>query len=79
MQDLHIGTWPVDKNEDIPILDVSPHLVGHYSTKGVKATAHIRWIRIQIVSHRRCKAKHITGAIKPTTNATSLDPEDHSL
>jgi len=66
VQYLHTGAMPVDKDEYIPILDVSSHLIGHYSAQGVKTPAHICGIRIQKVSHRRGKAEHVIGAFDPT-------------
>ena len=69
VQDFHAGTRAVDKDINVTVLNVAPHQVGHHSAQGVKTPAHICWVRIQIIPHRRSKAEHLTGVLTATTIA----------
>jgi hypothetical protein len=71
MQDFHACTRAVDKDVNVPVLYVATHLVGHHSAQGVKAPAHIGWIRIQVIPHDRCEAEHPIDALKSTVTLTT--------
>ena len=78
-QDFHACARAVDKDVNVPVLYVAPHKVGHHSAQSVKAPAHIRWIRIQVIPHGRCEAEHATGALKPTAILTSARLANRSV
>lgn len=79
VKDFHAGTGTVDKYVHVPVLDVAAHQVGHHSTEGIKTPAHVRWIRIQIILHRRCEAEHPTGAPRSIVAATAPGRSNHPV
>lgn len=78
VQDFHAGTGAVYKNENITVLDIPSHLVGHHPAEGIKTSAHICWMSIQVILHRGGKAEHTKDGLKPSETAASLNPVNRS-
>ena len=58
MEDLHSRAGLVDEDERVAVLDVAPHLVGHYAAERVEALAHIRGVRVQEEAVAVIEAEH---------------------
>jgi len=62
VQDLHARAVSVNKNENIAVLHIAPHLVGHHTAEGVETATHVGGMGIQVVVHRRGQAVDIPEA-----------------
>jgi len=79
VQDFHAGTRAVDKYVHVSVLNVTSHQISYHSAEGIKASAHICWLRIQIILHCRCEAEHPTDALEVTVTATSRGLSNSSV
>src|ERR1035437_6055108 len=79
VQDFHAGAGTVDKYVHVSVLNVAPHQISYHSAQGIKAPAHIRRMRIQIILHCRCEAEHPTDSLKATVTAISPGLSNRSV
>ena len=79
MQDFHAGTRAVYKDVHVSVLNVTRHHISYHSAEGIKAPAHIRRVRIQIILHCRCQAKHPTDWLEATVTSRYQDLSNRSV